>query len=75
MKRDDDMDYPILGLLLLEKKGLDFTSRGMANIWLGYLPYQLVYTAESAAYRNFVNNRWPPESATSCWCAVLVQPA
>jgi ADP-ribosylglycohydrolase len=64
MERDDDMDYPILGLLLLEQKGLDFTSRGMANLWLGYLPYQLVYTAESVAYRNFVNDRWPPESAT-----------
>jgi ADP-ribosylglycohydrolase len=64
MERDDDMDYPLLGLILLEKKGLDFTSRGMANTWLGYMPYQLLYTAESVAYRNFVNHRWPPESAT-----------
>ena len=64
MERDDDMDYPILGLLLLEEKGLDFTSRRMANTWLSYLPYQLVYTAENAAYRNFVNGKWPPESAT-----------
>ena len=64
MERDDDMDYPILGLLLLEQKGLDFTSRRMANTWLSYLPYQLVYTAENAAYRNFVNGMWPPESAT-----------
>jgi ADP-ribosylglycohydrolase len=64
MERDDDMDYPLLGLILLEKKGLDFTSRGMANTWLGYMPYQLLYTAESVAYRNFVNDRWPPESAT-----------
>ena len=64
MERDDDMDYPLLGLLLLEKKGLDFTSRGMANTWLSCMPYQLLYTAESVAYRNFVNDRWPPESAT-----------
>jgi ADP-ribosylglycohydrolase len=64
MERDDDMDYPLLGLLLLEKKGLDFTSRGMANTWLSSMPYQLLYTAESVAYRNFVNDRWPPESAT-----------
>jgi ADP-ribosylglycohydrolase len=64
MERDDDMDYPLLGLLLLEKKGLDFTPRGMANTWLGHMPYQLLYTAESVAYRNFVNHRWPPESAT-----------
>jgi ADP-ribosylglycohydrolase len=64
MERDDDMDYPVLGLLLLERKGLDFTSRGMASTWLNHLQYQMVYTAESVAYRNFVNDRWPPESAT-----------
>jgi ADP-ribosylglycohydrolase len=64
MERDDDMDYPLLGLILLEKRGLDFTSRGMADTWLSHMPYQLLYTAESVAYRNFVNRRWPPESAT-----------
>jgi ADP-ribosylglycohydrolase len=64
MERDDDMDYPVLGLLLLEQNGVNFTSRGVANAWLSYLPYQLVYTAESVAYRNFVNDCWPPESAT-----------
>ena len=63
MARDDDMDYPILGLLALEQHGSDLTSRGMANTWLSRMPFQLVYTAESAAYRNFVNRRWPPESA------------
>ena len=63
MARDDDMDYPILGLLALESKGADLTSRNMANTWLSRMPYHLVYTAESAAYRNFVNQRWPPESA------------
>ena len=64
MERDDDMDYPVLGLLILERKGMDFTPRGMANNWLGRMPYQLLYTAESAAYRNFVNDIWPPGSAT-----------
>ena len=63
MARDDDMDYPILGLLALEDHGAELTSRNMANAWLNRLPYQLVYTAESVAYRNFVNRLWPPESA------------
>ena len=62
--RDDDLDYPILGLLALENKGAELTSRVMANTWLSRMPYQTVYTAESVAYRNFVNRRWPPESAT-----------
>ena len=64
MARDDDMDYPILGLLALEDHGAELSSRNMANAWLNRLPYHLVYTAESVAYRNFVNRLWPPESAT-----------
>ena len=64
MARDDDLDYPILGLLALERNGAELTSRNMANVWLSRMPYNLVYTAESVAYRNFVNRRWPPESAT-----------
>lgn len=64
MVRDDDMDYPILGLLILEYRGMNFTPRGMAHNWLDQMPYSLVCTAESAAYRNFVGNLWPPESAT-----------
>ncbi|MYD98294.1 MAG: ADP-ribosylglycohydrolase family protein [Gammaproteobacteria bacterium] len=63
MARDDDMDYPILGLLALEQHGTDLTSRHMANTWLGRMPFHLLYTAESVAYRNFVNRLWPPESA------------
>ena len=64
MARDDDMDYTILGLHVLEQHGADFTSRNVANSWLSRLSYYLVYTAERAAYRNLVNNLWPPESAT-----------
>ena len=63
MARDDDMDYPILGLLALERHGADLTSRNMANTWLSRMPFYLLYTAESVAYRNLVNRRWPPESA------------
>jgi len=63
MARDDDMDYTILGLHVLEQHGADFTSHNVANSWLSRLSYYLVYTAERAAYRNLVNNLWPPESA------------
>ncbi|MEL7187050.1 MAG: ADP-ribosylglycohydrolase family protein [Pseudomonadota bacterium] len=63
MDRDDDLDFPILGLLALEKKGARMTSRTIAQTWLGRMPYGLVYTAENAAYRNFVQSIWPPQSA------------
>ena len=63
MERDDDMDYPILGLVLLERKGIEFTPRDMAYNWVNRMPFALLYSAERAAYRNFINNIWPPESA------------
>lgn len=34
MERDDDMDYTILGLHILEQHGADFTSCNVANSWL-----------------------------------------
>jgi len=63
MPRDDDMDYPVLGLKLLETKGLDFTTSDVASLWLCSLPYTMVYTAERVAYRNLVLGLQPPASA------------
>jgi len=64
MARDDDMDYPVLGLHIIEKHGPDFTSLNVANSWLSRIAYYIVYTAERAAYRNLVNGLQPPQSAT-----------
>lgn len=61
--RDDDTDYTILGLHILEAHGPQFTPCDVANSWLMLLPYHKTYTAERVAYRNFVNDIWPPESA------------
>ena len=64
MPRDDDMDYVIIGLLALEKRGIKTSARTIANTWVDRLPFHLVYTAEECAYRNFVNSVWPPLSGT-----------
>lgn len=64
MVRDDDIDYTILGLCILETHGLNFTTEEVGEAWLTHLPYKLVYTAERAAYRNLVNGILPPASAT-----------
>jgi len=61
--RDDDMDYPIVNLICLEKKGKEFTSADIGNTWLENLPYYLVYTAERVVYKNLINGYIPPESA------------
>jgi ADP-ribosylglycohydrolase len=53
--RDDDIDYPILGLHLLEQHGDTLTPAHVAQAWLTLLPFKQVYTAERAAYRNLVH--------------------
>ena len=51
---DDDLRYTVLGLILLQEKGLGFTTRDVADNWIGRLPYRLVCTAETQAYHNLV---------------------
>ena len=63
MPRDDDMDFTILGLSILEDYAADFTSVDVGSAWLNRLPYNLVYTAERVAYRNLINDLLPPSSA------------
>ena len=60
---DDDTNYTVLGLMLLEKFGKDFTADDVAEQWLTYLPLFSVCTAELVAYRNILNKVMPPESA------------
>jgi len=64
MPRDDDIDYTILGLHVLETYGMQFRAADVAHEWLRRLPFLAVYTAERAAYRNLVLGREPPASAT-----------
>lgn len=61
--RDDDIDYTILNLHVLETYGYGFTTLDIAREWLEHLPYAMVYTAERAAYRNLVLGLKPPETA------------
>lgn len=57
MARDDDIDYTILGIHIVRTHGGDFTTRHVADEWLGRLPYNMTYTAEHVAYRNLVEGR------------------
>jgi len=62
--RDDDTDYTVLGLHILESFGPAVTPQQIMGEWLVRLPYHRTYTAERAAMRNWVNEILPPESAT-----------
>lgn len=61
--RDDDIDYTIVNLEVLEQHGPGFTTRDIADAWLSRLPVLQVYTAERAAYRNLINGLEPPDTA------------
>lgn len=52
--RDDDIDYSILNLHLVDQHGGAFDTGHVAQAWLAFLPYSQVYTAERAAYANLV---------------------
>lgn len=64
MVRDDDTDYTILGLHILETYGAGFTTANVGEEWVTHFPYMLVYTAERVAYRNLVDGLTPPATAT-----------
>ena len=64
MPRDDDTDFTIIGLHILENCGKDFTTQNVGETWLNLLTYWKVHTAERAAYRNIINGIPPPESST-----------
>jgi ADP-ribosylglycohydrolase len=52
--RDDDIDYTILGLHILEEYGPRYTSLNVATEWLNRFPIYQTFTAERAAYTNLV---------------------
>ena len=60
--RDDDLDYTLLGLHLMERHGRALTTADVADAWLSLLPYGATYTAERATYRTLVAGV-APESA------------
>ncbi|SDQ54897.1 ADP-ribosylglycohydrolase family protein [Microbacterium sp. cf332] len=64
MPEDDDLNFPILALDLLERYGAALTTDHVAEAWLAALPAGRVFTAERAAYRNILDARPVPETAT-----------
>ncbi|MFJ9944136.1 ADP-ribosylglycohydrolase family protein [Streptomyces erythrochromogenes] len=64
MPEDDDLNYPLLGLLLLQRHGKAFTTADVARLWLDELPAGRTFTAERVAYRNLLLGLEPPATAT-----------
>ncbi|MFF8674842.1 ADP-ribosylglycohydrolase family protein [Streptomyces sp. NPDC015242] len=63
MPEDDDLNYPLLNLLLLKRHGTSFTTADVARTWLDELPAGRTFTAERVAYRNLLSGLEPPHTA------------
>lgn len=63
MPEDDDLNYPLLGLLLLRRHGRRFTTADVGALWLDELPAGRTFTAERVAYRNLLCGTEPPATA------------
>lgn len=63
MPEDDDLNYPLLNLLLLRRHGRNFSTADVATRWLDELPAGRTFTAERVAYRNLLQGLEPPRTA------------
>ncbi len=61
---DDDLNFTMLGVALLERCGTGFDALDVAKIWLDYMPPGRIFTAERVAVRNLLEAYLPPETAT-----------
>jgi len=60
---DDDTNYTLIALQVLERYGHEFTPLDVASTWLESLPILQTCTAERVAYRNLATLVPPPASA------------
>ncbi|QAY64758.1 ADP-ribosylglycohydrolase family protein [Xylanimonas allomyrinae] len=61
--RDDDIDYAILALHLLETHGAALRPQDVGAAWTRLFPIEQVFTAERAAYVNLIEGLAPPQVA------------
>ena len=63
MTEDDDMNYPMINLLVFELYGEGFTTEDIIQTWMDTIPVLSTFTAERIAYINVLNGILPPETA------------
>jgi ADP-ribosylglycohydrolase len=63
MPEDDDLNYTLLNLHVIETYGKKFTTENIAETWLNLLPVLTTFTAERVAYVNILVGLEPPATA------------
>lgn len=63
MPEDDDMNYPMLNLSVLERYGEEFTTEQVIQTWMSMAPVLTTFTAERVAYVNRLAGITPPKTA------------
>ena len=53
---DDDINYTVLALMMIERRGTDLTTADVGRAWLSYLPGAIVFTAERHAYVRLLSD-------------------
>jgi ADP-ribosylglycohydrolase len=60
---NDDEMYEIVGLIALEKHGINLSAKKIAQEWVNLLKNEdFIFTAEKIAYNNLKSNIFPPKS-------------
>ncbi|MFC0624041.1 ADP-ribosylglycohydrolase family protein [Kribbella deserti] len=63
MPEDDDLNFAILALQMVERFGAGLSTEAVAQAWLDNLPAGRVFTAERVAYRNLLAGVEPGRTA------------
>lgn len=74
METDDDIRYLVLGLLLNEKKGIDFSWKDVADNWCFHLPAYETFTAERVAYQNYLTAQTDDADEKRRFCNTYLNP-
>lgn len=64
LPEDDDLNYTVIALLVVERCGVGFSTEQVAEEWVARLAPLKTCTAERVAFRNLLLGMKPPDTAT-----------